>query len=244
MKVPLTISDLTRMQGDHVCIAGYTPERRCIRPTYYPGLNESWLYQDGSLAIRPFATIEFDLIRVPVTAPHSEDFNVGLAYRVLGELAHHERSAWLAQTCSPDVATIFGAPILHDMGYSLRAGTGSCSLGTIRPDSIDEVIIARHGDRWDYRLVFTDGSGEFYNLSITDLAWRAAVAYWRDAEGKPPARLAEELLSTLRDREVFLRVGLSRGWAKAPDRCFLQLNGIHTFPDYLNGRYFADFGLM
>ena len=37
------------------------------------------------------------------------------------------------------------------------------------------------------------------------------------------------------------RIGLSRGWAKFPDRCFLQVNGVYTFPDYLQGKTFAEF---
>jgi len=41
--------------------------------------------------------------------------------------------------------------------------------------------------------------------------------------------------------EVFLRIGLARGWDMYPDRCFLQITGIYSFPDYLDGRTFADF---
>ena len=50
----------------------------------------------------------------------------------------------------------------------------------------------------------------------------------------------------MRDRlgaaeEVFLRLGLTRPWEEHPDRCQLQVNGVYTFPDYLDGRCFADF---
>jgi hypothetical protein len=44
----------------------------------------------------------------------------------------------------------------------------------------------------------------------------------------------------LQGRQVFLRVGLTRGWAKHPDRHYLQLTGVYSFPDYLQGRCFAD----
>lgn len=41
--------------------------------------------------------------------------------------------------------------------------------------------------------------------------------------------------------QVYLRIGLARGWKKYPDRCFLQITGVYTFPDYLDGKIFADF---
>jgi hypothetical protein len=30
-------------------------------------------------------------------------------------------------------------------------------------------------------------------------------------------------------------------WQKFPERCYLQITGIYTFPDYLKGRTFIDF---
>jgi hypothetical protein len=40
---------------------------------------------------------------------------------------------------------------------------------------------------------------------------------------------------------TLLRIGLARLWEKFPDRCYLQITGIYTFPDYLRGRTFTDF---
>jgi hypothetical protein len=40
---------------------------------------------------------------------------------------------------------------------------------------------------------------------------------------------------------LHLRIGLTRPWGERGDRCFLQVNGIYSFPDYLDGRSFADF---
>jgi hypothetical protein len=42
---------------------------------------------------------------------------------------------------------------------------------------------------------------------------------------------------------MFLRIGLARHWEKHPERCHLQITGIYTFPDYLNGRTFTDFAI-
>jgi hypothetical protein len=40
---------------------------------------------------------------------------------------------------------------------------------------------------------------------------------------------------------LYLRIGLARGWDEQPDRCYLQITGIYTFPDYLAGKTFDDF---
>ena len=52
----LTITDLTRMSGDRVCIAGYTPDGACVRPELpYGFFTEPWLIQDSKGIVRPFA---------------------------------------------------------------------------------------------------------------------------------------------------------------------------------------------
>jgi hypothetical protein len=44
---------------------------------------------------------------------------------------------------------------------------------------------------------------------------------------------------------VYLRIGLARHWhpdhEQPKNRCYLQITGVYTFPDYLGGRCFADF---
>ncbi len=85
MKATLTITDLTRMQGDRVCVAGYLPDTTCVRPVFAKGgLTEEWLRVRGQVAIRPFAVIEFDLhgtAPMPLP-PHTEDRIIDATYRV------------------------------------------------------------------------------------------------------------------------------------------------------------------
>ncbi len=95
---------------------------------------------------------------------------------------------------------------------------------------------------WDYRLTFTDPRGDTYRLKITDLTWQYYCQSLRN-EKRDPAKIALELTTILQKRDVFLRIGLARGWKEYPDRCYLQITGIYTFPDYLNGKTFADFQL-
>jgi hypothetical protein len=63
----------------------------------------------------------------------------------------------------------------------------------------------------------------------------------RELPARQPADIAATLTQQLKKCSGYLRVGLSRGWKKFPGRCFLQVTAIHTFPDYLHGRTFADF---
>ena len=113
MKATLTITDLTRMQGDRVCVAGYLPDGVCVRPVFAKGgLTEGWLRAGRQLAIRPFAMIEFEMQGTPraLLPPHTEDRIINPAYRVRGAaLTPEERAEWCAKAEDPAVAAIFGA---------------------------------------------------------------------------------------------------------------------------------------
>ena len=98
--------------------------------------------------------------------------------------------------------------------------------------------------RCSYHLAFTDAVGVDYSLSVTDLAFRYFLHALLAEGDRPPSEIGDRMVGTLRETQVFLRIGLSRYWEKYPDRRFLQITGVHTFPDYLDGRCFADFGAM
>ncbi len=114
-------------------------------------------------------------------------------------------------------------------------------LGTVRPSSIIRAIYAEGPEgAWDYRLMFTDSLGKFYRLKITDMTWHYFCDSLRE-KGQEPPEIASYLTGLLRSRKVYLRIGLARGWKKFPGRCYLQINGIYTFPDYLEGKIYNDF---
>jgi hypothetical protein len=147
----------------------------------------------------------------------------------------------LHTTLFQSVSAIFEQPILTDPGHYIMDGQGPRSLGTIRPQQITQVIFELSpGNKCQYRLRFSDENHDAYRLTITDLGWRYYLDYQRE-HGHAPQEIAASLLHVLQSSEVYLRVGLARGWAKFPDRCYLQLTGVHTFPDYLTGKTFADF---
>jgi hypothetical protein len=235
------------MQGGRVCISGYDEAGSSIRPVLpHPGIAEQSLKVNGKAIAFPFATIEIDLLKPRPQPPHTEDrlYQPG-SVKFVRELSEEQRRQILFKTSFDNVAAIFEQPIQRKPGYYVSDGQGPRSIGTIQPHSIFEAIYTPgekgEGDAWDYRLVFYDKANERYKLKITDLAWHYYCDSLRSEDNDPP-HIASEVTTLLKSRIVFLRIGLARGWKEFPDRCYLQVTGIHTFPDYLMGKTFADFG--
>lgn len=248
MRRRVLITDLTRMRGERVCLAGYTRKGGlpdfCVRPLFRFGdVTESWLYPRVGV-IRPFAVVELDLVKHDPDKPHGEDWLVDPRFRVVQELLpSEERAAFLKAIEDAAVRETFGAEIHHDRGWFVRSGEGERSLGTVLVAPLEEVTYQRRSDRgkWDYRIAFHDASGAHFRLAVTDLAFRLHLDWLRD-NGSTPARAARIVQNALGSADrIYLRIGLARGWGDYPDRCFLQVTGVYSFPDYLDGKCFADF---
>ncbi len=242
MKKRLVITDLTRMQEGRVCVAGYDPGVQCVRPVLPPpGILEYMLGLPGKPIVFPGAEVELDLGEPTPSPPHTED--VPFAPHSVTFVRRLPDSAWrdlLQATTRESVEAVFGQPIHREPGHYVMDGSGPRSLGTLRPrDVLGGTYESKDGTA-RYRLGFVDGSGTVYWLAVTDLAWR----YYIDRQGecgRAPEQIARDLLGILQERDVFLRLGLARGWEKHPGLCSVQITGVHTFPDYLKGRTFADF---
>jgi len=109
MRDLVTITDLTRMQEQRVCIAGYLSDGTCIRPVFrVGGIEEKWLKVAGQVAIRPFAIVEFDLQENKPKPPHTEDWTIDPIHRMnRGMLTTNEQQALLTKTEYPSVESIF-----------------------------------------------------------------------------------------------------------------------------------------
>lgn len=245
MKQQIAITDLTRMQEPKVCIAGYAKDGTCVRPVIpFQGIPEWFLHKDDCLIVRPFAVVELDLLRPTPEPPHTEDWEIDHFHRrlVVAQLPDERKQRLLERTSSGSVADIFEAEIHDDFGFYIKAGEGARSLGTIRPAEIGGVIYEPKTEgKWDYRIVFKDQARQVYRLAVTDLAYRCYLDYGRVEVGYPVDELVSRLASLFNQRTTFLRIGLARQWERFPDRCYLQITGIYTFPDYLRGRCYADF---
>jgi len=253
MRALLTITDLTRMHGARVCLAGYLPDRTCVRPVLPKGILETWLqvpapwpmhWWRAPQLIRPFIAVEVNLRQRTPDPPHGEDWQITPNYQRIpfAVLAPERREDLLRSLDDGAVAAIFQTPIQTGPGWYVQAGTGARSLGTIMPQQVDRVRFTAKGEgKWDFRLSFTDGVGERYTLAVTDLAFRHYLVHLATVEDRPPEDCAAALTETLQTTQVYIRIGLARPWDRFPERCYLQITGVYSFPDYLGGRCHADF---
>ena len=232
------------MREGRVCVAGCDEEGKCVRPVLpHPGIHESSLYSGGQPTIFPVAVVEYNLSRHVPQPPHVEDWEYAPgSARFIERVDENRCRAVLAHSLYDDVPAVFDTPILHERGHFVMRGMGSRSMGTIKPQRVSWIAHEETPDgRWKYRLRFADWSSSIWELTVTDLTWRYYVDHQRTQLKRSPAWIGADLRRTLDNRECYLRLGLARGWAEYPDRCYLQITGVYTFPDYLEGRTFADF---
>ncbi len=246
MKKPIVITEVTRMQNERVCIAGYDQQGHCLRPVLPPpGIHESALSSGPCPIIFPSAKVEFEFTQPTPRPPHTEDIRYQPASVRFIERQPKERwHKMLEATLSKSVSAIFEQPIHSEHGHYILDGQGLRSLGTIRPARILKTVheFSPDNKKWKYRIGFVDSEQATYWLTVTDLTWR----YFHDQQrlnGRAPGDIASEMTALLKSKEVLLRIGLARGWEEHPDRCYIQLTGVYTFPDYLEGKTFADFTL-
>lgn len=241
MKNRIVITDLTRMRRGAVCISGYDKDHHCIRPiTFYPGILESTILISNEPIVYPFSLVELELLDKRPEPPHTEDqYFVPGSFQFIQDVKDRKRI--LTWSLFNSVQNIFEQPILFKPGSHIKDGQGPRSVGTIHA----KAIVGVHFDQgpentWDFRLSFYDYSDTYYRLKITDLTFLYYLSSLR-TEDSQPLQIADKLTKVLKKMDVYLRIGLSRGWARFPDLCFLQVNGIYTFPDLYEGRKFSDY---
>ena len=239
----LLITDVTAMSGDAVCIAGINGAGECIRPIFadqLPIRRRHLSLGDGSW-IRPRAVVSFGLTPcADILPPHSEDQHFqasGVAYRSLAQEELWRN--WLRFLAVEDIAASLGVDLYQ--GRKARPGAGRISLTTARAKEFLGFQLQENPfqpGKHRYRLKFSTEQGRYFNLPVTDLSLQAlAERLWRQM-GERQA-VSERISRRIQQAdETYLRLGLGRefnGWH------YLQINGIYTFPDYLDGRCFADF---
>jgi hypothetical protein len=129
----LIVTDITRMEGDRVCVGGYLDDGTSVRPVVAKsGLTEQWLRSARNAPVTPFSLVELRVNRPPKRArpPHTEDRAVPLnGHRVLRVLTPAERRDVLERFASPSVRAIFEAEIHADpqrqWGRYVRSGEGA-----------------------------------------------------------------------------------------------------------------------
>lgn len=236
----MIVTDITRMEGQRVCVGGALDDGTAVRPIVERGgPDEGWLRSARGAPVAPFSVVELRVGRRPprTRLPHIEDRRVPAnGHKVLRTLETAEQITLLNRALAPSVRAIFAADVHADgqggWGRYVRAGTGARSLGTMRAARVHALRYQHYPERnrWDYRLRFTDESGEELQLAVVDLAFRRRLDALRDG-GTAPQAAARAVLAELQRQRVYLRIGLARGWERHPDRCYLQITGVYGFDE-------------
>jgi hypothetical protein len=221
------VTDLTRFgTPEKLCTAVVDPQTgQCFRPMPYLSSE-----QCAEFNMHPGAILEGDInIITGSSNPHIEDSHYNnLNY--LGPASSNDFKSVLDMTLSNSISSGFGVQFSLNQKH-IPVGTAAlCSIITIK---VDTNSIDIHEDKFKpgkIKASFVDSTGqEFRYLSITDRGfYDFAINHQQDGK-------IHEINDFLQSQEeVYLRVGVGRKWKVGErDGYWLQVNGIYTFPNFL-----------
>ena len=215
------ITDVTRMSGNQVCVAGIDVENKVmVRPLTPDGLNwdeGEWVkegfYEVGNL-------VSFRSAPAGNAAyPHAnEDYRVSFVTPVEKASLIDLYSACV-ETSDNSADSIFNGQLV-DNKYVI-ANSICRSLGCILVNRDDLRVSDYYGK---VQISYRDACGRWYNFPVTEL--------WTKKHGDS-AVAAPALENRLNgcNGAVVLRIGLARAWdggsqAFDPKRCYVQVNGL------------------
>lgn len=219
MGLQITVTHLTRMSGDRICVAGLTDDAEFIRPDCPGNLRRSdvpGLFQLG-------ARVDLGHVRRSGSPPQTEnvDFDRGKAH-LLNVNEFEEIEDLLAASAVDALEDAFGTELLQTSGgaHYIRPGTGSGSLATValEPGALDLFIsFDKARGRWK------DAQAGTCDRISTDLR------LYPQAGGPADHDRVQALLDDSRDCEtVYLSIGLSKRFAPPdlPPGHWVQLNNV------------------
>ena len=224
------ITDVTRMQGDHVCIAALDG-RKSIR-LHDPQPREPWLTEIGGLAPGDLVTLDWKTSRRR-TFPHAEDGTwLPSSFARRGRMADGELTQRLSDAAFRSVEQAFGRPSRYSENGNAAFAPGSSrrSLASVLATS---VRVYPHDD--GVRVDFKDSAREWTMAPVVDLAVRTHKTHCRECASGIGRLLSVEFDSDL----ALLRVGLTRPFQDGdhPPACYLQVN--HIFPIPSRAKHFV-----
>ncbi len=227
----IVVTDVSRMGGERVCLAGVDADGRTWRPEPENrlGLQRIDLSTATGKLIRTGSVIEFcGKPKDAIEPPHVEDVVYEGEIKLIRQA---NESMWIKAiraTCFPSVNAVFDN--LIQRGRFVPPLSKTRSLGTIVPIASTVECSVTDTSKPAVRLKFTDSSGtEFVDWVINDLAFVDYVAHLLSS-GKNHHGVETDVNVRLRKMpELFLRLGLTRPWsASGPEQCWTQITGIHS----------------
>ena len=157
---------------------------------------------------------------------------------------HFEPRHWellLSRISFGSVSEVFDGKL---EGRRVAPGTQTRSLGTIKNVEILELHSDSRYDKLALRIDFRDESGAVYEgWPVNDLAFRGMFNELSGGGANLQSAARDQLNRVRNAGRVYLRLGLTRPVSVGgyPELCWSQVTGVYTFPDYLDGRTWADF---
>jgi len=217
----VVITEVTRMQGNRVCIAALHGRAR-IR-LHEPQPEEEWLRSEGGLSPGDVVSLSWKSPR-QVRRPHMEDTDWNPAsLKKAGRITEDQLAGRLTAVAFSRLTDAFGKPILYsDHGNAaFPPDKGSRSLASLM---VTSVRAYPYGD--GVRVDFRDSDREWTMAPMEDLSVRVHQVRCSPSS----AGLSESLAAEFEVGEALLGVGLGRPfqYGDNPPACYLQVN--HIFP--------------
>ena len=190
------------------------------------------LFIERELVIFPGAKVAFILGSGISQPPHVEDIIFeATSIENIGKATAKSCKELLMQTATHYIAEVF--PNIQDR--CVPPGSPGPSIGTFVPAEIPTLNCDYYKDPPRPRMRFIDQGGTVKNnVPITDLAFRSMFDFYLAKYNGDCEKTVKLLNSKLADHDIYLRLGLSRAFRGC---CWLQVNGIHTFPDLYDRDY-------
>lgn len=219
MGLQITVTHLTRMSGDRICVAGLTDDAEFVRPDCSEYLRRSDV--PGLFALG--ARVDLGRVRREGSPPQTENVTFSREQaRLLDVRELDEIEPLLAASAVNDLNSAFGTELRKTSGGALyvRPRTGTGSLTTVRLNPGDLRLRRSFGKvrgRWEDAAI---GQCE---RPATDL-----VLYPRADEDADLARMNELQDRSERCDALYLSVGLGKQYAPPglPAGHWVQLNNV------------------
>jgi hypothetical protein len=112
MITDLTVTDITDMHANRICIAAVDGNGISIRPIYRDrSIFRNWCFHDGQV-IHQFSNIRLNLLQNNPHPPHTEDWYIDPQIKQLnGEIPESGRKQFLESFLDQNIVSIFGTDI-------------------------------------------------------------------------------------------------------------------------------------
>jgi hypothetical protein len=227
----IVVTDLTRFSNrDIVCLAGINVQTgHCVRPLTSTAPGYLAFADVKKHRILPGSVLEAKLVPAEKpTPPHVEDHYVVGNIKVAPQISGDDFRSILENSSVASLQQGFGMNPA-DRCYEENAPL-NCSIITLKVDPVNFSIRRDTFNENKFKAFFTDADGlDLSFVPVTDLGFSDHIQ--TIATTDPHFGQLNAFINS--QGELYLRVGLSRPYTGGGRRgCWVQLNGIYTFPDY------------